>query len=89
LSHGIFFPTLGDKVVVVAHDGVDRYSMRAFWFAQSAGMAAVEASALSFIGSQKCNVDSLDILAQAGERTYDLSKNIETEIKRSSSRIWE
>ena len=42
LQHGFFFAALGDEIVVISHDCVDRYAMGALGFALAAGMAAVE-----------------------------------------------
>jgi hypothetical protein len=49
-EHGLFLAALGYKIVVIAHDGVDRHTVWALWFALAAGMAAVELPASFPIG---------------------------------------
>ena len=50
--HGIFFISLGFKIVVVSHDGVNRHFIGATGFTQAAGMTAVEFSWTPGIGRQ-------------------------------------
>ena len=45
LEHGLFFPSLGVEVMVVAHDGVDRHPVGALGLAEAARVPAVESAA--------------------------------------------
>ena len=42
IEHGFFLAALGYKIVMIAHDGVDRNTVRAVGFAFTAGVAAIE-----------------------------------------------
>ena len=52
ISHGFLFSALGHKIMIIAHDGIDRDLPWANGFTASAGMAAVELTAMSLIGCQ-------------------------------------
>ena len=52
LEHGLFFAALGNEIVMISHNGVDRNSVRALRFALAAGMAAVKLPACFPIGVQ-------------------------------------
>ena len=41
ILHSLFFSSLSDKIVVIAHDGVNGHTVRALGLAEAAGMAAV------------------------------------------------
>jgi len=52
LGNGILFSVLGFKIVILAHDGIDWYLVRAAWLAEAAGMAAVKIPTSLPVGCQ-------------------------------------
>lgn len=49
-GHGFFFPSLGQKIVIEAHDGVDRNTLGTMDFTHTTGVPAVQLAAALSVG---------------------------------------
>ena len=74
IFHGFLFSALGYKIMIIAHDGIDRDLPWATGFTTSAGMAAVELAAMSLIGGQHFPVIPGQTLSGQGNQPFQVFK---------------